>query len=248
MDGEGIHGRDVETYFAGLDLTPFLDDVGWNRTVAIASRPRMGQGRVGKLAGHQDGDVSLSGLLPKDAATGVEHVLRNPGIRPVSIVLGTSGRAKLANLAKTDREVSTPQGDKAAISSTLQANGGVRGSEVLVRPTTRVHAAAPAVFTAYDRGAGAPTMDLKIWAHLHVPDYALTGNNHGLAVVIQHAAAADFSDAADLVAFTAVEAPAAFQRVVQSGATLNRYVRAQTTTTGMDGETYRALVALHWRN
>lgn len=133
-----VHGKDVRTYFSGVDLTSEAMDSSWGRSIDTAKRPRRGVDRVGYLLGHEDGKYSLGGYIPRLAASGLEAELNGlpEGVAVVLETFGESGRGKFASVRVAGLDIGTPAEDKASIKGDLQVTSGVRACEMLLQPQT----------------------------------------------------------------------------------------------------------------
>ena len=134
MDKTTVHGKDVRTYIAGIDLTGDSMESAWARSIDTAKRPRRGQDRVGYLTGHEGGKWTVGGYVPRAAATGLEARLANlPSSRMVCLEqFGDSGRGKFGTILAAGLDLGTPAEDKASIKGDLQVTGGIRACDMLL--------------------------------------------------------------------------------------------------------------------
>ena len=166
-----VHGKDVRTLFGVVDLTCESMESGWERSVDVAKRPRRGKDRVGYLAGHDDGKYTLSGYIPRAAATGIEAELNGlpEDTTPLLEVFGDSGRCKFANVRVGGLVIGTPAEDKASIKGDFQPAEGVHAGDVLMNDEFGFKNGGE-IATPFDLGAAGSN---GAYLCMHCPSYNL---------------------------------------------------------------------------
>jgi len=221
-----VHGKNTKVYFDKYNLTSYFDNAKLDVNADTAETSTFGTGSKKYIPGLKDATIALEGFFD-GAAGAVDAVLfaalgteKNMSVYPDSDTIGKSGYAVVAN--QTAHGVSSTIDGACRVSMAAQSN--VAAERVL-----SLHALAAETANWTGTGVdGAAASANGGSAYIHVT--AVTGT---IEVKIQHATASDFSDAADLVAFTNVTA-AVSERKTFAG-TVNRYVRGLATIAG--GET-----------
>ena len=239
-----LHGRHVRAFIEGSEYTGHIDTTGWARSIETAERRHLGEDRVGRLIGHHGGTIPVNGTMPKAVAASLEGEIRGTDDKLIALVMGDSGRGKIAVIGRDSLSISTPQGDRASVSGTLQCRGGVRGAEVVIAP--QMLAAAKADFAAHDRGATAPTSGREIILHAHCTQYGFTGSNNKATLTFWHHTAALRTAGATIAAAQVEFTGTGAARIVNAPTTVNRYISANLTVAGTTtaGITVVVLVAV----
>jgi hypothetical protein len=232
-----VHGKGAVVLFNATNMSAYLKEASVAQAVETADVTSLGSGSKAYIVGLKDGTVSLTGMFDGDATAsdaifagalgGSSGVL---SVFPDGTTIGKRGT--IAAIHETSYNLSSPVGDVVAASAEMQATGGVDNAvslHALGAETTGGNA------TSVDNGASSANGG---GAALHI---TANTRNDATTIKIQHSA--DNSTWADLVTFSAVSAAttASEQKVVASGTTVNRYLRATHTLAGSSGSvTYQA--------
>lgn len=222
------HGKNTVVLLDSYDLSSYYKETATHRTVDTAEVTAFGASAKSYISGIKDGTMDLKGMF--DGSVGaVDQIMAAAlqgadNIVTVQIEGATAGTiAHMLQTQETSYEVSSPVGDVVAISTQLQADGGVESGRVLA-PATVVTTATTTNGTSVDNAASSTNGGV---GHVHVTANANLGTT---TIKVQHSA--DNSAWVDLITFTTVATTIkSAQRVeVAAGTTVNRYLRSQITT------------------
>lgn len=232
------HGKATAVLMNGTNMSPYLNEAtsAWN--METGETTTFGSADKTYIAGLADGTISCSGLF--DGTAGASHDVLSGAIGledntfTVLVEGAAVGRAAIiANGQLTSYEVSSPVGDVVALSTEIQADGGLWHGAALTGIDT---VSATGTGTAQDNGASSTN---GLIANLHVTSNDRDGN---VTVKVQHSA--DNSTYVDLITFTNVSASATSGETVTANGTVNRYLRTSITLAGTSGSvTYHVSAA-----
>jgi len=222
------HGKNTVVLVDQYDLSSYYKESTTSRSVETAETTAFGNSAKTYITGLKDGTMNLSGMF--DGSAGAVDEFMSTALAgadnnvTVQIEGNTAGTiAHMLAAQETSYEVSSPVGDVVAITTQLQADGGLESGRVLA-PATVVTTATTTNGTSVDNAAASTNGGV---AHLHVTANANLGTT---TIKVQHST--DNSTWVDLVTFATVATTIkTTQRVVvASGTTVNRYLRSQITT------------------
>lgn len=229
------HGKNAKVLVNQYDLSSFLNEANTSKTVDTAETTTFGAGSITRIAGLGDGKYALKGVFDGSAA-GIDAIVQ-PLLVSATDDIFTIAQAGLAigNPAHVGAgviasyETSSPVKDVVTASMDVEADGGLDLARVLAGLRATAFAQTDNA-TSVDNAASTANGGVAV-AHLS----AFTLGGGGTATVkVQHSV--DNSTWADLATVlsgaTAVGSAAV---VVAAGTTVNRYLRAQITTTGSSG-------------
>lgn len=217
------HGKNTKVFFNEFNFTSYFDNATVNTNSDTAETTTFGKNSKTFIPGLKDATFSFEGFFD-GSASAVDEKLYTVlnydsvymSVYPEGDTLGLYGYS--ANLIETAYSVTSTKDDACRISAAAQSDDSA-AERVVSMHALGAEADANWTGTGNDNLAGSSNGGS---AYLHVT--AATGT---IEVKLEHATASDFSDAADLVSFTAVTGATA-QRVTFAG-TVNRYVRGYAT-------------------
>lgn len=230
-----IHGKSAGIVHGVYDLTSYLNDASVSQDVETAETTVFGISAKTYITGLRDATISASGMFD-GAASAVDEVLTasigSDTLAPMMVAQsGLTGaeRAYILQSKTTSYEVSAPVGDVVSVSFDSQADGGADDALLL---TSLAAITATGNGTSRDNSASTTNGGM---AQVHVTANTL---NNSLVFKVQHSA--DNSTWADLVTFTTVPTTTktSERSAVASGTTVNRYLRANYTTSGTGSITF----------
>jgi len=224
------HGKTTNILLNGYDMSAYMNDAKASRSVDTGETTTFGASSKTYITGLADGTISLSGLFEASTSAGSDPVLSGQvadstddvlTIFPEGNILGR--RAQLSQGLITKYEVSAAVGDVVSISADFQNDGGIDAG-INLAAARSVATATTTNETGQDNAASSANGGV---ATLHVTANANTGTT---TFKVQHST--DNSTWVDLVTFTTVATTVigAQYAVVTAGTTVNRYLRAQSTT------------------
>lgn len=239
-----VHGKNTLVMIDENDLSAYFNDVGWSADIDAAETTTFSSGGAKTyIAGLGDGKISASGIFDGTAVTGSDARLAAAFANTDNSVLLTSpqgsvlgAQCKLAAGLSTTYEVASKVSDVVETKAEFQANGGVDSGQILAAARS-VATATTTNETSVDRGASTANGGV---AQLHVTANAA---NDATVIKVQHSA--NNSTWADLATFASVPTTdtLAERVVVAAGTTVNRYLRATSTTAGTGAVVYTVAFA-----
>ena len=229
------HGKNTVLFSNQYNLTTYLNSVTVSNAVETPETTTFGSSDRSYIVGHTDGSISFEGLFDGttygvtvgSTADGIDKILKDAlGNSTNSVISASSdstsigGRAVLVDSAATSYEISSPLTDVVAVSGEAVANDGL---DYGIWLGCNVAATSTSTGTSVDNSASSTNGGV---AHLHVTANTRSGTT---VAKVQHSA--DNSTWADLATFTtiAIGTATSERKVVASGTTVNRYVRALVT-------------------
>lgn len=232
-----IHGKTAIALLNGYDASAYFNEISTSRSVETAETTNFASGGAKSyITGLQDGTASLSGMFDGAANAYDAQIAAVLGSSSNSILTFSQsgslaiGTRLIATAGKhTSYEVSAPVGDVVSANTEIQADGGIDAGVSLHALTAET---ATANSTSHDGTASTANGGA---GYLHVTANTMNGN---CVFKVQHSA--DNSTWADLVTFSTVATTitTAERVTVASGTTVNRYLRAQMTTSATGSVTY----------
>jgi len=230
-----LHGKSAAVLHGVNNLSSFLNDVSVTQDVETAETTVFGASAKTYIVGLKDATISASGMFDGDSGA-VDAVLvssiGSDTLAPVIVApSGLTGneRAYLLQAKTTSYDVSAPVSDVVSVSLDAQADGGADSAVLLTSL-----AAITATGNGTSRDNSTSTSNGGV-AQIHV-----TANSLDNTIVFKVQHSADNSTFADLATFTTISATSTTsERVtVATGTTVNRYLRANYTTSGTGSITF----------
>lgn len=228
-----VHGKGTKVLVNQYDLSSFLNEATTTKSADTAETTTFGAGSVTRIAGLGDGKIALKGLFD-GSATGLDALVQpmvNGTDEVVTVAQGgyaigasaTIGQGLLENY-----ETSSPVKDVVSASLDITSDGGLEVGRVLAGGRATANALTDNA-TGVDNAAASANGGIAV---AHLTGYALVGGN--VTVKVQHST--DNVTFVDLVTvLSAVTAVGSAIATVAAGTNVNRYLRAQITTTGSSG-------------
>jgi len=220
------HGKSTVLFADEFELSTYLNSVSVTNAIETPETTTFGSSDRTYIVGHTDGAISFEGLF--DGSTdAVDEILESALGNTTNKVISTSsdstsvgGRAILVDSASTSYEISSPLTDVVAVSGEAVANNGL---DYGVWLGCKSAISATSTGTSVDNGASSANGGV---AHLHI-----TANTRSATTVAKIQHSADNSTFADLTTFetVAVSTITSERKVVATGTTVNRYLRAVVT-------------------
>lgn len=238
-----VHGKNACVVVDAYDLSAYFNDVSWSQELSADETTAFGSGDKTYIPGIGDGKISASGMFDGTATVGVDARMDAAlGASSDSILLTAPGgnvigyRAKLAAGVATSYEVSEKVTDVVEVKAEFQADGGI-DSGIILAAAKSVATATTTNETSQDNAASTANGGI---AQLHV-----TANAHDSTTDVKVQHSANNSAWVDLATFTQVATTVkTSERVtVAAGATVNRYLRATSTTAGTGAVVYTVAFA-----
>ena len=230
------HGKKTAVFLNSTNMSPYLNDATVTRDIETADTTTFGSTNRSYIVGLDDGGLSLTGMFDGTAGASDEvlagRILQEDNVitvMPEGTAVGS--RAILAQGDMTAYEINSPVADVVSISSTFQADGGVRQGYVLVATSGTASGTAASVDFGSSLTNGAVF-------HLHV-----TQNTYGSATSFKVQDSADDITFADVATFTNVAGSATTTERLIELTSVNRYMQAVATITGDTGSVDYAISA-----
>ena len=230
-----IHGKSAGIVHGVYDLTSYLNDASVSQDVETAETTAFGASAKTYITGLRDATISASGMFD-GAADAIDEVLTasigSDTLAPMIVAQsGLTGaeRAYILQSKTTSYDVSSPVGDVVSVSFDSQADGGVDDAVLLTNL---------AAITATGNGTGRDNTTSTTNGGMAQVNVTANTLDNTLVFKVQHSA--DNSTWADLATFTTVPATTTTSErvLVASGTTVNRYLRANYTTSGTGSITF----------
>ena len=230
-----IHGKSAGIVHGVYDLTSYLNDASVSQDVETAETTAFGASAKTYITGLRDATISASGMFD-GAADAIDEVLTasigSDTLAPMIVAQsGLTGaeRAYILQSKTTSYDVSSPVGDVVSVSFDSQADGGVDDAVLLTNL---------AAITATGNGTGRDNTTSTTNGGMAQVNVTANTLDNTLVFKVQHSA--DNSTWADLETFTTVPATTTTSErvLVASGTTVNRYLRANYTTSGTGSITF----------
>lgn len=230
-----IHGKSAGIVHGVYDLTSYLNDASVSQDVETAETTAFGATAKTYITGLRDATISASGMFD-GAASAVDDVLTasigSDTLAPMIVAQsGLTGaeRAYILQSKTTSYEVSSPVGDVVSVSFDSQADGGADDAILLT---------SLAAITATGNGTARDNTTSTTNGGMAQVNVTVNTLNNTLVFKVQHSA--DNSTWADLATFATVPATTTTSErvLVASGTTVNRYLRANYTTSGTGSITF----------
>ena len=234
------HGKDTTVYVNSSNYSSYFNNIDATRTADIAETTTFGNDNKTYIAGEKDGTVSLTGLWDATSDGVLQPLL---GGADFDFVMGIDGldTGDYATFAKgniTNYAVSSPVGDVVATSLDVQSDEGMWNGSVLVNAaftTTAAQGSAQDNSSSTANGCGAFLIVTSV-----------SGTSPTGDVKIQHSA--DNVTYVDLITFSQATAATSEVKYVDSGTTINRYIRVYNTIGGSSTPTINAIVGFGRNN
>jgi len=220
------HGKNTVLFADEFELSTYLNSVSVANAIETPETTTFGSSDRTYIVGHSDGSISFEGLF--DGSTdAVDDILQSALGNTTNTVISTSsdstsvgGRAILVDSASTSYEISSPLTDVVAVSGEAVANNGL---DYGVWLGCKSAITALSTGTSVDNSASSTNGGV---AHLHI-----TANTRSTTTVAKVQHSADNSTWADLSTFAtiAIGTKTSERKIVASGTTVNRYLRAVVT-------------------
>lgn len=239
-----VHGKNVAVLVGVYDLSTMLTSANYSAELSAEETTTFGTGGAKTyIPGLGDAKISAEGLFDTTALSGSDAVLTaalasgadtNICIAMSGLVLG--GRVKIGAGLETSYEVTPKVSDVVSLKAEFQGDGGIEGGIILAAAKS-VATATTTNETGQDNSAASTNGGV---GQIHITSNAQSSTT---AVKVQHST--DNSTWADLATFATVAAGTkATERVaVAAGTTVNRYLRATSTTAGTGAVVYTVAFA-----
>tara|TARA_R100001163_G_C5067744_1_gene207132 strand:- start:3656 stop:4372 length:717 start_codon:yes stop_codon:yes gene_type:complete len=234
------HGKDTKVYVNSSNYSTYFNSADATRTADTAESTTFGNSAKTFIAGEKDGTVSLTGFFDATADGVLQPLL---GGADFDLVMGIDGldTGDYATFSKgniTNYAVSSPVGDIVATSLDVQSDEGMWNGSVLTASaftTTAAQGSAQDNSSSTSNGCGAFLIVTSV-----------SGTSPTGDVKIQHSA--DNVTYVDLITFTQATAATSEVKFVDSGTTINRYIRVYNTIGGSSTPTINAIVGFGRNN
>ena len=234
------HGKDTKVYVNSSNYSTYFNSADATRTADTAESTTFGNSAKTFIAGEKDGTVSLTGFFDATADGVLQPLL---GGADFDLVMGIDGldTGDYATFSKgniTNYAVSSPVGDIVATSLDVQSDEGMWNGSVLTASaftTTAAQGSAQDNASSTANGCGAFLIVTSV-----------SGTSPTGDVKIQHSA--DNVTYVDLITFTQATAATSEVKFVDSGTTINRYIRVYNTIGGSSTPTINAIVGFGRNN
>ena len=234
------HGKDTKVYVNSSNYSTYFNSADATRTADTAESTTFGNSAKTFIAGEKDGTVSLTGFFDATADGVLQPLL---GGADFDLVMGIDGldTGDYATFSKgniTNYAVSSPVGDIVATSLDVQSDEGMWNGSVLTASaftTTAAQGSAQDNSSSTSNGCGAFLIVTSV-----------SGTSPTGDVKIQHSA--DNVTYVDLITFTQATASTSEVKLVDSGTTINRYIRVYNTIGGSSTPTINAIVGFGRNN
>ena len=234
------HGKDTKVYVNSSNYSSYFSNADANRTADVAESTTFGNGNKTYIAGEKDGTVSLAGFWDATADGVLQPLL---GGADFDFTMGIDGldTGDMATFCVgniTNYAVSSPVGDIVATSLDVQSDLGMWNGKVLTASaftTTGAQGSADDNSSSTSNGCGAFLIVTSV-----------SGTSPTGDVKIQHSA--DNVTYVDLMTFTQATGATSQVKYVDSGTTINRYIRVYNTIGGSSTPTINAIVGFGRNN
>ncbi len=238
-----IHGKSAAIVLDAFDLSAYFNDVSWSQEISADETTPFGSSDKTFIVGIGEGKVSAGGVLDNTAISGAEvrltttlKAVTNPLLLTLPAGNTIGYRAFMGAGVETTFEVSEKVTDVVETKAEFQVTDGVdRG--IILAAAKSVATATTTNEASQDNAASTANGGV---AQLHVTANATSGTT---IVKVQHSA--NNSTWADLVTFSTVATTVkSSERVeVAAATTVNRYLRATSTTSGTGAVVYTVAFA-----
>ena len=229
------HGKKTAVLLDAYNLSAYLNEASTSSGLETSETTAFGLDSKTYVAALKDATISLSGMFESSTTAGLDPVMASivasntdnvVTILPEGMIDGS--RALIAAAQETSYEITAAVADVVTASVEMQVDGGL-DSGVALNAGTTVSSATTTNSTSVDNTASTANGGV---ANLHV-----TTNSRDGATTFKVQHSSDNSTWVDLVTFASVSSSTISQEqvVVAAGTTVNRYLRAQATTTGASG-------------
>tara|TARA_R100000458_G_C8231913_1_gene213377 strand:- start:51 stop:767 length:717 start_codon:yes stop_codon:yes gene_type:complete len=234
------HGKDTKVYVNSSDYSTYFNNVDANRSADVAESSTFGNSNKTYIAGEKDGTIALTGFWDATADGVLQPLL---GGADFDLAIGIDGldTGDLVTFAKgniTNYAVSSPVGDIVATSLDVQSDEGMWNGKVITASaftTTAVQGSADDNSSSTSNGFGAFVICTSV-----------SGTSPTGDVKIQHSS--DNVTYVDLITFTQITGATSEVKFVDSGTTINRYIRVYNTIGGSSTPTINAIVGIGRNN
>ena len=234
------HGKDTKVYVNSSNYSTYFNNADASRTADTAESTTFGNSAKTYIAGEKDGTVSLAGFFDATADAVLQPLL---GGADMDLVIGIDGldtgdKATFLQGIINNYSVSSPVGDIVATSIDVQPDEGMWNGTVLTASaftTTAAQGSAQDNASSTSNGCGAFVIVTSV-----------SGTSPTGDIKIQHSA--DNVTYADLITFTQATAATSEVKYVDSGTTINRYIRVYNTIGGSSTPTINAIVGFGRNN
>tara|TARA_R100000781_G_scaffold113680_1_gene82716 strand:+ start:1022 stop:1738 length:717 start_codon:yes stop_codon:yes gene_type:complete len=234
------HGKDTKVYVNSANYSTYFNSADASRTADVAESTTFGNSAKTYIAGEKDGTISLTGFFDATADAVLQPLL---GGADLDLVMGIDGldTGDSATFTKgniTNYAVSSPVGDIVATSVDVQSDEGMWNGDVITASaftTTAAQGSAQDNASSTANGCGAFLIVTSV-----------SGTSPTGDVKIQHSA--DNVTYVDLITFTQATAATSEVKFVDSGTTINRYIRVYNTIGGSSTPTINAIVGFGRNN
>lgn len=234
------HGKDTKVYVNSSNYSTYFNNADASRTADTAESTTFGNSAKTYIAGEKDGTVSLAGFFDATADGVLQPLL---GGADMDLVIGIDGldtgdKATFLQGFINNYSVSSPVGDIVATSIDVQPDEGMWNGTVLTASaftTTAAQGSAQDNASSTSNGCGAFVIVTSV-----------SGTSPTGDIKIQHSA--DNVTYADLITFTQATAATSEVKYVDSGTTINRYIRVYNTIGGSSTPTINAIVGFGRNN
>jgi len=234
------HGKDTKVYVNSSDYSTYFNNVDANRSADISESSTFGNSNKTYITGEKDGAISISGFWDATADGVLQPLL---GGADFDLAIGIDGldtgdQATFAKGNITNYAVSSPVGDIVATSLDVQSDEGMWNGKVITASaftTTAAQGSAQDNTTSTSNGLGAFVICTSV-----------SGTSPTGDIKIQHSS--DNVTYVDLITFTQVTGATSEVKFVDSGTTINRYIRVYNTIGGSSTPTINAIVGFGRNN
>ena len=228
------HGKDTKIYVNSSNYSSYFNNIDATRTADTAESTTFGNDNKTYIAGEKDGTFSLTGFFDATADGVIQPLL---GGSDFDLVMGIDGldtgdKTTFAQGNIVNYGVSSPVADIVATSLDVQPDEGMWNGDVLTASaftTTGAQGSAQDNSSSTSNGCGAYLLVTSV-----------SGTSPTGDVKIQHSA--DNVTYVDLITFTQATAATSQVKYVDSGTTINRYIRVYNTIGGSSTPTINAIV------
>jgi hypothetical protein len=234
------HGKDTKIFVNSDNYSQYFNNADATRTSDVAESTTFGNSAKTYITGEKDGTISMSGFFDATSDVVLQPLL---GGADFDLALGIDGleTGDSATFTKgniTNYAISSPVGDIVASSIDVQSDEGMWNGQVLNASAFTTTGAQGSV---QDNGASTSNGSGAFLIVTSVSGTSPTGT-----VKIQHSA--DNSTYADLITFTIATTATSEVKFVDSGTTINRYIRVHNTIGGSSTPTINAIVGFGRNN
>jgi hypothetical protein len=229
-------GKDTLVYVGSTDFSSYLSNADVNKTADVAETTTFSDEAKTYIGGLTDGTISLAGFWDATADATLSGLMGSATTSNILIGYDGVDTGDYCNFAKVDATnygISSPVGDVVAVTVDLQATGGVFSNGYIL--SNSAVTATGVVGSALDNSASS-----SAGAGAFVICTSVSGTSPTADIKIQHSA--DNVTYVDLITFTQVTGATSEIKTVDSGTTINRYVRIYNTIGGSSTPTANVIV------